>query len=58
MESPSDARMLKTTVLRDLDERRRLKHELGPAYRPLMGTPMGHYELDLSKPMHQLAARK
>ncbi|CAN0284943.1 unnamed protein product [Ectocarpus sp. 6 AP-2014] len=58
MESPSDARMLKTTVLRDLDERRRLRHELGPAYRPLMGTPMGHYELDLSKPMHQLAARK
>lgn len=43
---------------RDLDERRKLRHELGPAYRPLMGTTMGHFELDLAKPMHQLAARK
>ena len=46
------------TFVRDLDERRKLRHELGPAYRPLMGTPMGHFELDLAKPMHQLAAIK
>ncbi|CAM9877744.1 unnamed protein product [Scytosiphon promiscuus] len=58
MESPYDAHLLMSTVLSDLDERRKLRHELGPAYRPLMGTPMGHYELDLGKPMHQLAARK
>ena len=43
---------------RDLDERRKLMLELGPAYRPLMGTPMGRYELDMAKPMHQLAAKK
>lgn len=50
--------MLPLTNPRDLDERRKLMLELGPAYRPLMGTPMGHYELDMAKPMHQLAARK
>lgn len=53
-------RVCRYTVLRtrDLDERRKLRHELGPAYRPLMGTPMGHFELDLAKPMHRLAAQK
>eukprot|EP00903_Cladosiphon_okamuranus_P020889 g19182.t1 len=54
----NEARLLKNSVLRDLDERRKLRHELGPAYRPLMGTPMGHFELDLAKPMHRLAAQK
>eukprot|EP00752_Nemacystus_decipiens_P013634 g12087.t1 len=58
MESSTDARLLKNFVLRGLDERRKLRHELGPAYRPLMGTPMGHFELDLAKPMHRLAALK
>ncbi|CAM9396635.1 unnamed protein product [Pylaiella littoralis] len=59
MESPTDARFLKNLILRwGLDDRRKLRHELGPAYGPLMGTPMGHFELDLAKPMHRLAARK
>lgn len=44
--------------LSGLDERRKLRHNLGPAYRPLMGTPMGHYELDMAKPTHRMAARK
>lgn len=43
---------------RGIDERRRLRRKLGPAYRPLMGTPMGSYELNMTKPMHCLAARK
>ncbi|CAM9587870.1 unnamed protein product, partial [Discosporangium mesarthrocarpum] len=58
MASSSDARLLRNTIIRELDERRKLRNELGPAYRPLMGLPMGSYELDLSKPMHRLAARK
>ncbi|CAN0006032.1 unnamed protein product, partial [Choristocarpus tenellus] len=58
MACPGDARTLKNSILRDLDDRRKLRRELGPAYRPLMGLPMGSYELDLSKPMHRLAMKK
>lgn len=43
---------------RDLDKRPKLREELGPSYRPLMGLPMGHYRLDMAQVTHRLAARK
>ncbi|CAM9534671.1 unnamed protein product [Chrysoparadoxa australica] len=58
MANASEARMLVTMKLPDLQDRRKLKRELGPAYDPIMGRTMGHYKLDLCKATHQLALKK
>ncbi|CAM9460986.1 unnamed protein product, partial [Phaeothamnion confervicola] len=58
MSHSAEARLLVSTKLTSWDDKKRLRYELGPAYRPVMGLPMGHYSLDLSKATHRLAAQK
>jgi hypothetical protein len=57
MASASEARLLMNAKLTSWEEKRLLRHELGPAFGIIMGLPAGHYCLDLSKQAHRLALR-